>query len=39
MATAVAAAVTAGRLARPAGRIPKRHHAQASSPTDGMAVL
>jgi thiazole synthase len=39
MATAVAAAVTAGRLARLAGRIPKRHHAQASSPTDGMAVL
>ena len=39
MATAVAAAVTAGRLARIAGRIPKRHHAQASSPTDGMAVL
>jgi thiazole synthase len=39
MATAVAAAVTAGRLARLAGRIPKRHHAQASSPTEGMAVL
>jgi len=39
MATAVAAAVTAGRLARLAGRIPKRHHGQASSPTDGMAVL
>jgi thiazole synthase len=39
MAAAVAAAVTAGRLARLAGRIPKRHHAQASSPTEGMAVL
>jgi thiazole synthase len=39
MATAVAAAVTAGRLARLAGRIPKRHHAQASSPTEGIAVL
>jgi thiazole synthase len=39
MATAVAAAVSAGRLARLAGRIPKRHHAQASSPTEGMAVL
>jgi thiazole synthase len=39
MAAALAAAVTAGRLARLAGRIPKRHHAQASSPTEGMAVL
>jgi thiazole synthase len=39
MATAVAAAVTAGRLARLAGRIPKRYHAQASSPTEGRAVL
>jgi thiazole synthase len=39
MATAVAAAVTAGRLARLAGRIPKRYHAQASSPIEGMAVL
>ena len=39
MATAVAAAVTAGRLARLAGRIPRRYHAQASSPTEGMAVL
>ena len=29
----------AGRLARRAGRIPKRFHAQASSPTEGMAVL
>ncbi|HEY3632422.1 MAG TPA: thiazole synthase [Jatrophihabitantaceae bacterium] len=39
MATAMAAAVTAGRLAYRAGRIPKRHHAHASSPTEGMAVL
>jgi thiazole synthase len=39
MAAAMAAAVTAGRLARLAGRIPQRHHAQASSPTEGMAVL
>jgi thiazole synthase len=39
MAEAMAAAVHAGRLARQAGRIPRRHHAQASSPTQGMAVL
>jgi thiazole synthase len=39
MAAAMAAAVTAGRLARLAGRIPRRHHAQASSPAEGMAVL
>jgi thiazole synthase len=39
MATAMAAAVQAGRLARLAGRIPRRHHAQASSPLEGMAVL
>src|SRR5438477_5446657 len=39
MAAAMAAAVTAGRLARLAGRIPRRHHAQASSPTEGIAVL
>jgi thiazole synthase len=39
MATAMAAAVTAGRLARRAGRIPRRDHARASSPTSGMAVL
>jgi thiazole synthase len=39
MAAAMAHAVTAGRLARGAGRIPKRFHAQASSPTQGMAVL
>jgi len=39
MAAAMAAAVTAGRLARGAGRIPRRFHAEASSPTQGMAVL
>jgi thiazole synthase len=39
MATAMARAVEAGRLARRAGRIPKRVHAQTSSPTEGMAVL
>jgi thiazole synthase len=39
MATAMAAAVTAGRLAYRAGRIPRRNHALASSPTTGMAVL
>jgi thiazole synthase len=39
MATAMARAVEAGRLARRAGRIPRRVHAQASSPTEGMAVL
>jgi thiazole synthase len=39
MATAMAAAVQAGRFARLAGRIPKRYHAQASSPVEGMAVL
>jgi len=39
MAAAMADAVRAGRLARRAGRIPKRHHAQASSPTEGMPVL
>jgi thiazole synthase len=39
MATAMARAVEAGRLARLAGRIPKRFHAHASSPTEGMAVL
>jgi thiazole synthase len=36
MATAMAKAVEAGRLAHRAGRIPKRWHAQASSPTDGV---
>jgi thiazole synthase len=39
MARAMALAVEAGRLARRAGRIPKRFHAHASSPTEGMAVL
>jgi thiazole synthase len=39
MAEAMAAAVHAGRLARTAGRIPRRDHAHASSPTEGMAVL
>ena len=39
MAAAMAAAVRAGRLARLAGRIPRRRHAQASSPLEGMAVL
>ncbi len=33
MAAAMAAAVHAGRLARLSGRIPKRFHAEASSPT------
>jgi thiazole synthase len=33
MAAAMASAVVAGRLARQAGRIPKRYWAQASSPT------
>ncbi len=39
MAAAMAAAVDAGRLAYRAGRIPKRRHAQASSPATGMPVL
>jgi thiazole synthase len=39
MAEAMAYAVRAGRLAHRAGRIPRRHHARASSPTEGMAVL
>lgn len=39
MAAAMAAAVEAGRLARRAGRIPRRFHAEASSPIQGMAVL
>jgi thiazole synthase len=39
MAAAMAAAVTAGRYAHLAGRIPKRRHALASSPTQGMALL
>ena len=36
MAEAMAAAVSAGRAARRAGRIPQRWHARASSPVDGM---
>ncbi len=39
MAAAMAHAVEAGRLARLAGRIPRRHHAQASSPMSGLAEL
>ncbi len=39
MASAMKHAVLAGRAARLAGRIPRRHHAQASSPVHGMAVL
>src|SRR3954464_5507310 len=38
MATARAGGVGAGPLARRAGRIPKRFHANASSPTEGMPV-
>jgi thiazole synthase len=39
MAEAMAAAVHAGRAAYLAGRIPRRRHAQASSPTEGMATF
>ncbi|TDC21469.1 thiazole synthase [Streptomyces sp. 8K308] len=39
MAEAMRHAVTAGRLAFLAGRIPRRHFAEASSPVDGMAEL
>ncbi|MDB1089890.1 thiazole synthase [Streptomyces sp. ACA25] len=39
MARAMRHAVEAGRLARLAGRIPRRHFAEASSPAEGMAVL
>ena len=39
MARAMRHAVAAGRLARRAGRIPRRHHAVASSPTAGQATL
>lgn len=39
MAAAMRDAVRAGRSALRAGRIPKRWHAQASSPTEGMAAL
>jgi thiazole synthase len=37
MARAMRAAVQAGRLARTAGRIPRRRYATASSPQDGLA--
>ncbi|HXW58643.1 MAG TPA: thiazole synthase [Solirubrobacteraceae bacterium] len=37
MAAAMAAAVHAGWLARTAGRIPRRTHATASTPTEGLA--
>jgi len=39
MATAMAHAIVAGRLAHGAGRIPRRHHARASSPAEGMPVF
>ncbi|MDT0323211.1 MULTISPECIES: thiazole synthase [unclassified Streptomyces] len=39
MAEAMRHAVAAGRLAFLAGRIPRRHFAEASSPVDGMAEL
>lgn len=39
MAEAMKSALTAGRLAREAGRIPRRLYASASSPTDGMIDL
>ncbi|KAA6222391.1 thiazole synthase [Streptomyces albofaciens JCM 4342] len=39
MAEAMRHAVEAGRLAYRAGRIPRRHYAEASSPTEGVAVL
>jgi thiazole synthase len=39
MARAIKLAVQAGRLARGAGRIPRRRYAQASTPEEGMADL
>jgi thiazole synthase len=39
MATAMRHAIEAGRLARSAGRVPKRYHAQASSAMGGRAHL
>jgi thiazole synthase len=39
MAAAMRQAVEAGRLARGAGRIPKRWHAQASTPWEGLPSL
>lgn len=39
MASAMRRAIEAGRLARRAGRIPRRRFAEASSPAEGLAVL
>jgi thiazole synthase len=39
MARAIRAGVEGGRLARLAGRIPRRTHAEASSPMDGLPDL
>ncbi|WP_406860453.1 thiazole synthase [Streptomyces sp. HUAS MG47] len=39
MARAMRLAVESGHLAREAGRIPRRHFAEASSPTEGRAAL
>ena len=39
MARAIRLAVDGGRLARGAGRIPRRHYAQASTPEEGMPDL
>jgi thiazole synthase len=39
MAHSIRLAVQAGRLARGAGRIPRRRYAQASTPQEGMADL
>jgi thiazole synthase len=39
MARAMRAAVEAGRLARSAGRIPRRLYAEASTPTEGIPEL
>jgi thiazole synthase len=39
MARAIRAAIEAGRLARAAGRIPRRLYAEASTPDEGMAEL
>ena len=39
MARAMRLAVDAGRLARESGRIPRRHYAEASTPTEGIPEL
>jgi thiazole synthase len=39
MARSMRLAVQAGRLARGAGRIPRRHYAQASTPPEGVPDL